>query len=242
MEEAVAAFRAALEVFTRELSDALWVETQGDLAMALYQLGTRESETGCSEKAIAASHVKEAIAAFRETLKVYSRESSPDMWATTQLVIGGALYDLNDVEADAAHLEEAVAAYGEAEKEVTREREPFTWARIQKSRGDTLFKLGEQRGGTTRLEEAVLAYREALKEYTHERAPRDWASTEISLCSALLSIADRGQDQALAELSQKQLEAVRKAAVAADDGSLAGNYSEVSEKARTVIERLRVPL
>jgi tetratricopeptide (TPR) repeat protein len=241
MEEAVAAFRAALEVFTRELSNALWAGTQLDLAMALYMLGMRESETGCSEKAIAASHVKEAIAAFRETLKEYSRESCPETWATTQIFLGGALCDLNDVEADTARLEEAVAAYGEAEKEVTREREPFQWARIQKGRGDALFRLGEQESGTTRLEEAVLAYREALKEYTHERTPRDWASTEIGLCNGLLSIADRRQDQALAELSQKQLEAVRPA-VAADDGSLAGNYSEVSEKARTVIERLRVPL
>jgi tetratricopeptide (TPR) repeat protein len=242
MEEAVAALRAALEVFTRELSDGLWVNTQGDLAMALWLLGTRENETGCSEKAIAASHVKEAIAAFRETLEVYSRESSPNMWAIHQLSIGSALYDLNDMEADAARLEEAVAAYGEAEKEATREREPFTWARIQRSRGDALFKLGEQQGGMTRLEEAVLAYREALQEYTRERAPRDWASTEISLCSALLSIADRRQDPALAELSQKQLDAVRKAAVTADDGSLVGNPTEVLEKARTVIERLRATL
>jgi tetratricopeptide (TPR) repeat protein len=54
LEEAVAAFRAALEVYTRAEIPTSWAGTQNHLGNALQTLGERESDTARLEEAVAA--------------------------------------------------------------------------------------------------------------------------------------------------------------------------------------------
>ena len=54
LEEAVAAFRAALEERTRERVPLDWAATQNNLGDALWSLGQRESGTARLEEAVAA--------------------------------------------------------------------------------------------------------------------------------------------------------------------------------------------
>ena len=93
-----------------------------------------------------AGRLEEAVAAYREALKVTTRARVPLLWA----------------------MEEAVAAYREALQEATRDRAPLYWAATQVGLGTALFRLGERESGTARLEEAVAAYRDALEEWTRE--------------------------------------------------------------------------
>ena len=155
LEEAVAAFRAALEERTRERVPLDWARTQNNLGNALMTLGERESGT---------ARLEEAVAAYREALKEWTRERVPLDWAMTQNNLGNALWTLGERESGTARLEEAVAAYREALKEWTRERVPLDWAMTQNNLGNALLTLGERESGTARLDEAVAAYREALKE------------------------------------------------------------------------------
>ena len=87
LEEAVAAYRAALLERTRERVPLYWATTQNNLANALSSLGERESGT---------ARLEEAVAAYRAALLEYTRERVPRVWETTQknldfaLQLGGA--------------------------------------------------------------------------------------------------------------------------------------------------------
>jgi tetratricopeptide (TPR) repeat protein len=143
LEEAVAAFREALNELTRERVPLEWARTQGDLAITLARLGERESGT---------AKLEEAVAAFREALKELTRERVPLEWAGGQNNLGIVLVDLGSRESGTAKLEEAVALYREALKEQTRERVPLEWARTQNNLGIALERLGRRESGTAKLE------------------------------------------------------------------------------------------
>src|SRR6516225_8326320 len=75
LEEAVSAYRAALEERTRERAPLEWAATQANLGAALARLGQRESGTG---------RLEEAVSAYRAALEEMTRERVPLEWATTQ--------------------------------------------------------------------------------------------------------------------------------------------------------------
>ena len=79
--------------------------TQNNLGNALWTLGERESGT---------ARLEEAVAAYRDALKEWTRERVPLDWAMTQNNLGIALWTLGERESGTARLEEAVAAYRDA--------------------------------------------------------------------------------------------------------------------------------
>ena len=182
LTEAVAAYRAALEEYTRERVPLQWAATQINLGNALAMLGERESGTG---------KLTEAVAAYRAALEEYTRERVPLQWAVTQNNLGNALKTLGERESGTGKLTEAVAAYRAALEERTRERVPLDWAATQINLGNALERLGERESGTGKLTEAVAAYRAALEEMTRERVPLEWAMTQINLGNALRTLGER---------------------------------------------------
>ncbi|MGF1641188.1 MAG: tetratricopeptide repeat protein [Rhodospirillales bacterium] len=175
LEEAVVAYRAALQEWTRERVPLAWAATQNNLGNVLRSLGDRESGT---------DRLEEAVAAYRAALEEFTRERVPLQWAGTQTNLGNALASLGEREGGTARLEAAVAAHRAALEELTREQVPLDWAATQNNLGNALRSLGEREGGTARLEEAVAAYRAALEERTRERVPLDWAGTQNNLGNA----------------------------------------------------------
>ncbi|SHH81608.1 tetratricopeptide repeat protein [Marivita hallyeonensis] len=182
LEEAVAAYRAALEEYTRERVPLNWAMTQNNLGNALSILGKRESGT---------ARLEEAVTAYRAALEERTRERVPLDWAMTQNNLSNALLALGERDSGTARLEEAVTAYRAALEERTRERVPLGWATTQNNLGNALQSLGERESGTTRLEEAVVAYRAALEEYTRERAPLEWAESQNNLGNVLQILGGR---------------------------------------------------
>jgi tetratricopeptide (TPR) repeat protein len=156
--------------------------TLNDLGEALRSLGERESGT---------ARLEEAVTAYRDALKEYTRGRVPLDWAMTQNNLGNALCLLGERESGTARLEEGITAYRDALKERTRERVPLDWAMTQNNLGNALCSLGERESGTARLEEGITAYRDALKEWTRERVPLQWAMTQNNLGTALCSLGER---------------------------------------------------
>jgi len=68
LEEAVVAYRAALDERTRERVPLDWAVTQNNLGLALARLGDRESGR---------ARLEEAVAAFRTALEEWPRERVP---------------------------------------------------------------------------------------------------------------------------------------------------------------------
>jgi tetratricopeptide (TPR) repeat protein len=81
LEEAVAAFREALQERTRAHVPLDWAMTQNNLGLALTTLGEREGGM---------ARLTEAIATFREALKELTRARVPLKWAVTQMNLGNA--------------------------------------------------------------------------------------------------------------------------------------------------------
>jgi tetratricopeptide (TPR) repeat protein len=181
LEEAVAAYREALEELTRERAPLDWAGTLNNLGNALQRLGERENGT---------SKLEEAVAAYREALQEYTQSRVPLDWAMTQNNLGLALFTLGERESGTAKLDEAVAAYREALKEYTQSRVPLDWAMTQNNLGLALWRLGERESGTAKLEEAVAAFSQALKERTQARVPLDWAMTQNNLGNALSRLGE----------------------------------------------------
>ncbi|MEM7188229.1 MAG: tetratricopeptide repeat protein [Pseudomonadota bacterium] len=198
LEEAVDAYRAALEERTRDRVPLDWAMIQNNLGIALWTLGQRESGT---------ARLEAAVAAFRATLEEQTRDRVPLDWAVTQNNLGNALLTLGQRESGTARLEEAVAAYRAALQERTRDRVPLQWAMTQNNLGTALETLGQRESGTQRLEEAVAAYRDALEERTRNRVPMNWAFTQGNLANVEIAWFDKTGEAARLDAAEEHVRA-----------------------------------
>jgi tetratricopeptide (TPR) repeat protein len=182
LAEAVAAFRAALEVHTRVAMPAQWAATQNHLGLVLLTLGEREGSP---------TRLAEAVAACRVALDVYTRDETPAEWAMTQNNLGIALQALGEREGSPTRLTEAVTAFRAALEVRTRKAMPADWAAIQNNLSAALQTLGEREGNSGRLKEAVAACRAALEVRTRKAMPADWAASQNNLGTVLQALAER---------------------------------------------------
>ena len=142
LDEAVAAYHAALEECPRDRAPLQWAMTENNLGIALKTLAERESGT---------ARLEEALAAYREALKEYTPDRVPLQWAMTQMNLGNALSTLGEREGGTARQEEAVEAFREA---LARDPLPIDRANIAFNMGLALIALG-------RHPEALSSFRQA---------------------------------------------------------------------------------
>ncbi|MEL8056926.1 MAG: hypothetical protein AAGK66_12275, partial [Pseudomonadota bacterium] len=185
LQDAVAAYHAALEIYTREAAPMDWAMTQNNLGIVLRVLGERGEEGA----------LQDAVGAYRAALEVRTREAAPMQWAMTQNNLGTVLEVLGSRGEEGA-LQDAITAYRAALEVRTREAAPMDWAMTQNNLGTVLEVLGS-RGEEGALQDAVAAYRAALEVHTREAAPMDWAMTQNNLGNALQVLGKRGEEGAL---------------------------------------------
>ena len=190
LDEAVAAYRAALQEWTRDGEPLQWAQTQSNLGTALRTLGMHEITT-VGEHVRGTTRLVEAVDAYRAALREWTRERSPLLWAQTQNNLGNVLTILGEPDDGTARLDEAVLAYRAALQEWTRERKPQDWARTQLNLGNALFFLGVRGMGTVQLEQAIVAFRASLEETARKTAPLDWAQIQDDLGDALATLGTR---------------------------------------------------
>ena len=183
LDEAVGAYRAALEVRTRERVPLDWAAAQNNLGNALQTLGEREDGT---------QRLDEAVGAYRAALEVRTRERVPLDWAMTQNNLGNALSILGEREDGTPRGSKRRSApiappwrSGRASASRCNGPGPRTTS-AARSRGSASARTAPER-----LEEAVAAYRAALEVRTRERVPLDWAMTQNNLGTALQTLGAR---------------------------------------------------
>ena len=130
LEQAVEAYRAALQERTRERVPLDWAMTQNNLGNALAdpRRARERHRPGWSRR----------WTPIARRLQERTRERVPLDWATTQNNLGTALTTLGERESGTARLEQAVDAYRAALLERTRERVPLDWAMTQNNLGTAL--------------------------------------------------------------------------------------------------------
>jgi tetratricopeptide (TPR) repeat protein len=124
-------------------------------------------------------HFEAAQGAYKEALRYLKREADPQLWAATQVEVGGTHAELGirgEGKAANEHLTDAITAYRYALEVYTRERLPQDqdWAAVQTNLGNALQPQGLRIGGSQGnelLAQAVAAYRCALEVYTPEGFP-----------------------------------------------------------------------
>jgi hypothetical protein len=99
--------------------------------------------------------------------------------------------------------------------------------------------MGERESGTARLQEAVDAYGAALEERTRERAPLDWAASFGGQGAAMMLIADRTNDAAMAETAVQQIEAAYETLRDGGDDYLSAQFQAQLTKAQAIRDRLK---
>jgi hypothetical protein len=93
--------------------------------------------------------------------------------------------------------------------------------------------------GTAKLEEAIAAYREALKEQTRARVPLLWATSFGNEGVALLLLAERRGDAAIAETALGQINAASQTMRDGGHAPKAAYYEQQLPGARALVARLR---
>ena len=190
LKTAVAAYRDALTVRSRDSHPFEWAVVMNNLAIALQNQGTR---TGGVE---GTKILAESVAAYRDALKVHSCNEYPVEWAKAQNNLATALRSQGS-RTDGAEgmqlLVEAVEAYHEALSVRTQEDRPVEWAMTKNNLAIALHHKGirsEGAKGTHLLAKSVAAYCAALTVRTQDDHPVDWALTQHNLSLAEEAIAN----------------------------------------------------
>jgi tetratricopeptide (TPR) repeat protein len=135
-------------------------------------------------------HFEAAQEAYKEALRYLKREADRQLWAATQVEVGGTHAELGirgEGKAANEHLTDAITAYRNALEVYTRERLPQDWAAVQTNLGNALQAQGLRTGGSQGnelLAQAVAAYRCALEVYTPEGFPAYHVRVEANLAKA----------------------------------------------------------
>jgi tetratricopeptide (TPR) repeat protein len=203
LAQAVQAYRAALEVYTKADMPQDWAKTQNNLGGALRSQGERSSGAQATEL------LAQTVQAYRAALEVYTKADMPQDWARTQIDLGDALVDQGERSSGAQATEllaQAVQAFRAALEVYTKADLPQYWAMTQNNLGGALVDQGGRSSGaqaTELLAQAVQAYRAALEVYTKADLPQDWAKTQLNLGIAL---SDQRDYSAAADAIEAALE------------------------------------
>jgi tetratricopeptide (TPR) repeat protein len=142
--------------------------------------------------------LQRAIECYQAALRIYTEETAPQEWATTQNNLGNAYSDLPTGD-QGENLRRAIERYEAALRVYTEEAAPRDWAMTQNNLGIAYANLPTGDRGEN-LRRAMEYYEAALRVYTEEAAPHDWAMTQSNLGAAYqkLPTGDRGENLRLA--------------------------------------------
>lgn len=182
------AYRAALEVITRESNPEDWATTQNNLAITLTVMGERAVNNE------ALDFFKTAEDAYRAALLVRTKKSMPTPWARTQFNLGALLSSMGEKYKSIVFLKRAEVAYRAALEVRTQEAMPILWAATQNNLGAVLSQMGRSmkgKDGFELLRSAETAYRASLIYRTKIEMRAKWASTQNNLGIVLSNMGRR---------------------------------------------------
>ena len=181
IENAIAAFKAALTVYTPTKMAENWASTQNNLGLAYWYriIGDR------------AENIEKAIVAFEAALTVCTPTKMAENWASTQNNLGLAYIDRIRGE-KAENIEKAIVAFEAALTVVTSEAHPQTWAQFKHNLGFAYARrIKEDRAEN--IEKAITAYHAVLAVRKPEKFPKDWSETQNNLGVAYINRVQRNE-------------------------------------------------
>lgn len=190
-EQAIAAYEAALTVYTHEAFPEYRAAIQDALGVTLWR----------RIRGNPADNIERAIAAYQAALTVFTPEAFPEQWADTQHHIGIA-YQVRLEGDPAKNRALAIVAYENALTIFTQKKFPRQWATVQNSLGaayaqrisnehDFIDEHADFRRWdlsaiferSKNLERSIVALKASLSVITREAFPEKWAATQSNLAN-----------------------------------------------------------
>jgi tetratricopeptide (TPR) repeat protein len=209
--KATDAFRAALEVKTKQSLPQNWANAENNLGVAFADEAARVNGSQ------AADLLTKAEEAFQAALEVRTRENLPQDWANTEDNLAAAL------ESQAEHsggakafdlLTRAVAAYRAVLEVYTQADLPQDWATTQQNLAVALYAQAQKGSGAQALDLAVQsaqASRSALEVFTRSVQPQEWAMVQNNLGLALRLEGEHSSGKQAKDLFAQAVDAYRAA-------------------------------
>lgn len=192
LADAVAAYRAALGVYTPRAAPRAWAYTLHALGGVLAREAEQTEQTDEMERR---RLLAAAVAAYGATLDHAAREGTREQWASTQAVLGRLLdkaATLVEGEERRRMLTAAITAHRAALEVFTREADEGRWAATQTLLGTALRNLAELSEDAERAqlqEQAMTAFRAAQQVFTRWSTPLEWAALQMEVGRALRDAA-----------------------------------------------------
>jgi hypothetical protein len=160
--EALACFRRAQEIWTRERAPERWAAVQNDTGRVYQEMPDGDR----------AAHVRAAILHHQSALEVFDPQQHPMNWAWTQSALGAA-YQCLPTGSAIANARAAVAYHQRALDVFTRENAPLAWAWNQNNLAAAyeMMRGGADGERVAHLRDAVQCYEAALEVYTVQAHP-----------------------------------------------------------------------
>jgi Domain of unknown function (DUF4062)/Tetratricopeptide repeat len=172
LKKAIAAYEAALTVYTKQAYPNDWASTQINLGVAWQRLPTGNKT----------ENLKKAIAIYEGAFSVYTKQTYPISWATVQNNLGSA-WDELPTGNRGDNLKHAIAAYEAALTVRATQGQRSEWAETQNNLGNAFMDLPT--GDTAEnLKQSIAAYEAAFTVFTKEAFPNEWATTQHNLGNA----------------------------------------------------------
>ncbi len=165
-----------------EIRDKSWASQQYGLGSQCYKRRTGER----------AENLEQALTAFKNALKYFTREEFAKDWAGTQDWLGIVYGDrIRGVRAN--NLELAIEYHQNALQIYTRITFPEDWARTQQNLANA-YNESLHGDPSDNLNRAIAIYQKAAEVFTRKSYPYDWVSNQSELAEALLKRASLTTD------------------------------------------------
>ncbi len=149
--EAVRCYQKALHSgITRSRHPELYALVQNHLGLAYMAMPAREASDQL--------RMGIAVQAFREAVRAYDRQKTPQLWASAQMNLANALQYLPSSH-PAKNLAQAVEAYEEVLQVRDKALDPVGHARVLLNQANALAHLGQFRRALARASEALVVFR-----------------------------------------------------------------------------------
>ncbi|WP_164743007.1 caspase family protein [Mesorhizobium sp. Z1-4] len=188
VQQAMAAYRASLQIWTRSSDPLSWAKVQMKIGDALHEL----AQMNAGQR-----HTRDAIVAYREAVAVLPDGAFDRTISQYKLafLLSIAAKDSAFEQQRSSNLEDAIQAARAAQTVLTRDRFPDRWAILQNLIGYDLVLLGELADDEDLFSRSVPILREALA-VQRELGSASQHSTADSLCRALLNLGRHRKDRA----------------------------------------------
>jgi tetratricopeptide (TPR) repeat protein len=198
--EAVTVLQKALGLITRESSPQNWATVQVLFGTVYYWQAKRMSQNPImlmdDERDELVKLLNEASASLDRSLDVFTRGSSPGLWATTQLRRGMVLQELGRITLEKSekirYFAEAASTYREALEILRPANQPFEWALAQNGLGEVLqVQAFLTVSDSERLRnEAIATYKQIVQALAPDEFPDEWSDAQRALSDIYSDIGD----------------------------------------------------